>query len=258
MNLRQKETRETWQRLLNWDKGSSPAERLSGQIIRAEGFSSIDPSHPLGGPDGLKDILCIRDSIKYFVAAYFPRGQQRFAQIKAKFINDIKCLELETSNGFVFVTNQEVKLRERDALTLDAGVSNVEIYHLERISSILNFPTCYGIRLEFLDIEMSKEEQLSFMALQQVVLTELQDSFAKISRILEREQENSNTHKTPVVMPEFFPLNLYPNLVNPPRIHECITCKGIYIVNPYCDNSKVYINAIRVITCPYCGRKDKF
>ena len=35
---------------------------------------------------------------------------------------------------------------------------------LERIASLLNTPPFYGIRMEFLDIEMTKEEQLSFFA----------------------------------------------------------------------------------------------
>jgi len=36
--------------------------------------------------------------------------------------------------------------------------------HLERIVSILDSPPNYGIRLEFLDIQMTKEEQLAFFA----------------------------------------------------------------------------------------------
>jgi hypothetical protein len=40
----------------------------------------------------------------------------------------------------------------------------VEILHLERIGSILNTPANYGVRLEFLDLEMTREEQLAFIA----------------------------------------------------------------------------------------------
>ena len=36
---------------------------------------------------------------------------------------------------------------------------DVRIYHLERIANILNTPKMYGIRLEYLEIEMTKEEQ---------------------------------------------------------------------------------------------------
>jgi len=29
-----------------------------------EGYEAIDPSHPLGGQDGLKDIVCAKDGVK--------------------------------------------------------------------------------------------------------------------------------------------------------------------------------------------------
>jgi len=34
---------------------------------------------------------------------------------------------------------------------------DVRIYHLERIANILNTPKMYGIRLEYLEIEMTKK-----------------------------------------------------------------------------------------------------
>ena len=54
---RRKNTRETWHRLLEWDKDSSDSERLSGHVIISRGYQNVDPQHPLGGPDGLKDIV---------------------------------------------------------------------------------------------------------------------------------------------------------------------------------------------------------
>ena len=50
------EGRETFNRLLNWDRGQAPSERLAAVILSKEGFMEIDPSHPLGGRDGLKDM----------------------------------------------------------------------------------------------------------------------------------------------------------------------------------------------------------
>jgi hypothetical protein len=35
----------------------------------------MDPSHPLGGQDGLKDLICNKEGKKYIVAVYFPRGK---------------------------------------------------------------------------------------------------------------------------------------------------------------------------------------
>jgi hypothetical protein len=58
------------------------SERLAAQILHAEGYADIDPSHPLGGRDGGKDALAIRSGKKWVMAVYFPRGQQAFEDIK--------------------------------------------------------------------------------------------------------------------------------------------------------------------------------
>src|SRR5688572_15858740 len=60
--------REVWHGLLAWDKDSAAAERLAAQILIAEKYEAVDPSHPLGGRDDLKDAICIK-SRKKFIAA---------------------------------------------------------------------------------------------------------------------------------------------------------------------------------------------
>jgi len=162
--MRQSDGDETWNRLLNWTKGQKASERLSAHILRVDGFKSVDPSHPLGGKDGLKDIIAIKDNIPWIGAAYFPRGQKRYQEIKVKFLNDLKGIKTNNASGFAFVTNQELTLNERSEFKNLGKPSSIEIYHLERISGLLDTPENYGIRLEFLDIELSKEEQISFFA----------------------------------------------------------------------------------------------
>lgn len=180
MSSRRTEGRETWARLREWDRDQSAAERLSAHILRVEGFRSIDPSHPLGGPDGLKDIICLHDKLKWIGAAFFPRGQKKIAEIIKKFNHDLKGVKANDVNGIVFVTNQELRLGERDSFKKSAGKIEVELYHLERIASILDSPQCYGIRLEFLDIEMKKEEQLAFIATRDAKIERLQDNLERI------------------------------------------------------------------------------
>jgi hypothetical protein len=155
---------ETWHRLLEWTKQQTPAERLAGHILRFDGFSSLDPVHPLGGQDGLKDITAMKDGKQWIAAAYFPRGKQTFKKIKDKFLNDAAGLSLSVDVGFAFITNQELRLAQRSKLTNLLENIDVEIYHLERIAQTLDSPQAYGIRLEFLDIPMSKEDQISFFA----------------------------------------------------------------------------------------------
>lgn len=166
---------ETWNRLLNWTDSQKASERLAGQILAMEGFRSIDPSHPLGGPDGLKDLVCLKDNIRWVAAVFFPNGKQPFSEIRAKFEDDAKGAVKNKAPGFVFVINQYLTVSQRDGLIESAPVEHVEVYHLERIARILDTPVGYGIRLDFLDIEMTKEEQVSFFGVVTNTMDELRN-----------------------------------------------------------------------------------
>lgn len=187
--MRMSEGRETFNRLLNWDRGQASSERLAAIILSKEGFKGVDPSHPLGGKDGLKDMTLSFDGKRWIGAVYFPRGQQSFSDIKDKFAHDLDGVKANNAKGLAFVTNQELRLGERKILAELMPEIDVQIYHLERIASLLNTPSFYGIRMEFLDIEMSKEEQLSFFA----------DNDQRLSRIestLERMAIGLDGYKT--------------------------------------------------------------
>lgn len=162
--LRRAEGRETFHRLLEWEKGQAASERLAALILEQEGFRDIDPSHPLGGKDGGKDMLCEFNNFKWIGAAYFPRGQQSFNEIKKKYRHDLEGVYRNEAKGIAFITNQELSLMERKILEEMDKTVDVRIYHLERIANILNMPKMYGIRLEYLEIEMTKEEQLSYFS----------------------------------------------------------------------------------------------
>lgn len=166
---------ETWMRLQTWTKGQKPAERLAAHILSSEGYKSIDPSHPLGGRDGVKDIVCTKDNLKWIAACYFPRDQKSLKEIKDKFDGDSIGVEKNDANGIIFITNQELTLSERKAFKESNSNYFIEIYHLERIAHLLNCPENYGTRLEFLDIEMTKEEQLSYLARKDNELHRLSD-----------------------------------------------------------------------------------
>ena len=159
--VRRSSGRETWTRLLEWDQGSASAERLAAKILESEGFSSIDPSHPLGGPDGGRDIECVFNGAKWIGAVYFPRGQKNFTDIKDKLQHDIEGAQKHNPYGIIFITNQEITISERYGLKEIVPFEDFRLYHLEGIANILDTPKMYGVRLEFLDIEMTKEEQLA-------------------------------------------------------------------------------------------------
>ncbi len=56
---------ETWHRLREWTNGQPASERLAAQILLHERYTELDPSHPLGGPDGAKDALVQKDGERW-------------------------------------------------------------------------------------------------------------------------------------------------------------------------------------------------
>jgi hypothetical protein len=110
---------ETWHRLREWTNGQTPSERLAAQLLLADDYESLDPSHPLGGPDGGADISCTKDGRLCIAAVYFARGQQRFGVIRSKFVDDFRKVisRQPPVDQFVFITNQEIHLADRKKLT---------------------------------------------------------------------------------------------------------------------------------------------
>lgn len=149
---------ESWHRLLEWTQSAAHAERLAAQILHAEGFEDIDPSHPLGGPDGGVDIACTRNGEAYVAAVHFPRGQRPFSETKSKFEQDFAKVDVDEVAGFVFVTNQELRLAERAQLREATRGSSCELLHLERVAGVLDRPDMHGVREQFLLIEPDGSE----------------------------------------------------------------------------------------------------
>lgn len=153
---------ETYSRLLDWTYRQA-SERLAGHILVSNGFSSLDPAHPLGGPDGTKDGLILFDESLRIMAVYMPQGKKPFSQILKKFKDDLRGVEKHSAVGIAFVTNQPLTESEKAKLQDNAVGIDVDIFHLEKLVHTLDRPENYGIRLEYLQIEMTPEEQLSFV-----------------------------------------------------------------------------------------------
>jgi mRNA-degrading endonuclease toxin of MazEF toxin-antitoxin module len=178
--------------LVEYTGSKEDAERLSGQILASDGYESIDPTHPLGGPDGKKDLKCTRDSKTFIGASYFPKGQKKFTKIQKKFLEDLEGVGRNNADGFIFITNQEISSTERDKLKSLADYS-IDIFHLERIIQILNEPKNFRIRLEYLDIEVTNEEMLSVFSWME---TERNKQFSYIMEKLEKGYSQANDKKT--------------------------------------------------------------
>lgn len=144
---------ETWHRLREWTYGQTPSERLAGQILDSEGYGDIDPSHPLGGKDGGRDFHITREGEPWIAGVYFPRGQETITTITNKFKDDLEAAGSHNPKGFAFVTNQELLLSQRRDLKGLGGDIAVELYHLERITGILDRPRMHPVRKQYLDID---------------------------------------------------------------------------------------------------------
>ena len=155
---------ETELRLRVWRGDQIGAERLAANLLHLDGFTSVDPQCPLGGPDGLKDARCEKNGWIYIAAAYFPTEQKAFKDVKKKFSADIKGVSKNSAQGFVFLTNQSLTPGERETLLKLARLQKAPciLFHLERIVSLLDSAIGYGARLQHLNIAMTTEEQASF------------------------------------------------------------------------------------------------
>lgn len=262
---RQTDGRETWHRLINWDKGQGPSEKLSAQILIYAKYNSIDPSHPLGGQDGKKDILCKKGDTKFVAGCYFPRGQKKFSEIKTKFKEDAEGIEENSVDGIIFITNQELRLGEREELKEEIDDKyEVEIYHLERITAILNSTENYGVRLEFLDIDMSKEEQLAYMFTKDKIIHDMTNFLRQLAQNIQHEEAPKSAIE---VQPEYVPSSSLSITEYDKPYHKCSFCKyGFKIAGSgmdYYSGSNLVINAhhgisgTKLITCPKCGNTEK-
>ncbi len=112
-------------RLAAWRSGSTQAERLAAATLRLSGYEAIDPQHPLGGPDGGRDIICIKGGLTWVGAVYFPVAPVRFAAIKKKFLHDLQGVT--AGRGMAFVTNQTLSVTQRKTLSELGQAQSVEL-----------------------------------------------------------------------------------------------------------------------------------
>jgi len=259
MNPRRTGGRETWHRLIDWDKAQSESERLAARLLSIEGYESIDPSHPLGGPDGGRDIVCKKDGQQCVVGVYFPRGQKDLSEIRNKFKADFANAKAHDAKVFVFFTNQELTLAERASLKDLALSVSVDIYHLERIASCLDTPSGYGLRLEFVSIEMTKEEQVAFFNDRDQVLYEIRD---KLSFLAPKRRQKSGIETVLVQQPDMYGTSgtsavSILSLLNS-KLIECKKCGEVFRAQRSDQYHVTISGGLETVTCPACGKVQAY
>ncbi|MFM0485049.1 hypothetical protein PQQ81_31315 [Paraburkholderia strydomiana] len=113
----------------------------------------IRSSHKPGGKDGGRDASCEFDGEPWVMASFFPRGEKSYAEISAKFDSDVEKVKGISAKGIAFVANQELRLSERSQLEAKAQPLKVSLFHLERITAILDRPHMAAVRMQFLSID---------------------------------------------------------------------------------------------------------
>lgn len=162
-------------RLAFWRGGPTQSEQLCAAILRLEGFLNIEPQAPLGGADDGKDLLCERGGLRWLGAVYFPPTEKTPAEVRAKFLHDLEGVARHARHGIVFLTNQRPTLETRKELVKTAADRGFEclVYDVERIRGVLDNPDGYGLRIAYLGIEMSRDEQLAYFARRESVLEDI-------------------------------------------------------------------------------------
>ncbi|WP_411501458.1 type II toxin-antitoxin system PemK/MazF family toxin [Bacillus thuringiensis] len=211
--------------LVEWTGSQEGAERLAAQILMSEQFNDVDPMHPLGGPDGKKDLKCSKDGTVYIVGCYFPRGQQKFPAIKSKFIGDLEGVKSNNVDGFIFVTNQEITVSERKELE-EVAEHPIKLFHLERVINILMRPEHIGTRREYLGLDISMEEMLSFFGKYENTMS----TIVNMSKLIERmstayeqgEKQVQTEQQVQTIQSPVPSLNASSNKIKP-RMHKVPT-----------------------------------
>lgn len=163
----------TEERLRTWVLEQSARERLCIGILALEpGFSRVRPRRPKGGPDGGRDLEALLDAREEVWGAVGFRNNANDSPedkkwVRNKFSSDLKRALQENPKlfGFVFFTNVDLTPAELKAMELDGhvhGLQSCEVFHRERIRIALDSPQGFAYRLQYLDIEMSREEQVAF------------------------------------------------------------------------------------------------
>jgi hypothetical protein len=198
---------ETDLRLRSWlDSNQRDREQMCRSILALDPhYTDVRPRHPLGGPDGGRDIEAVLDSntITYGAVGFQNNANDADEQkrkIRAKFQSDLNAALAAKPDlkAFVFLTNLHLTMGEQSGMKDEArikGVTHCEIVDRERLRIELDAPGGFFIRFQYLAIPLSEAEQASFLArygdrIQEVVSTGFQRIERTLNRLLFLQEAN--------------------------------------------------------------------
>lgn len=169
-------TYQTDERLKSYlDTNQLHREQLALAVLALDKrFTEVRPRHPRGGPDGARDIEAVfRGELRTFGAVGFANqaddSEEKKKSIRNKFRDDLAgALAAEPKPSvFVFLTNINLTVGEKDALTASArekGLTHCEIFDREVLRIALDSADGFALRYQYLGITLSEAEQASFFA----------------------------------------------------------------------------------------------
>lgn len=163
----------TDERLRAWLQSQPERERLCIALLPLLGdYRDARPRRPRGGPDGARDIEARVGDVAVWGAVGFQNhaddSKASREAAKDKFRSDLTGALRENPQlrGFVFFTNVDLTpaaVTELENVARNAKIEHVEVFHRERLRKELDSTTGLALRLQFLGIEMSIEEQTAFV-----------------------------------------------------------------------------------------------
>jgi hypothetical protein len=196
--------RETEYRLRSWLNGRQPdQEGMCLQLLPTLGpYTRCRPRRPKGGPDGGRDLEAVHEGqFEVWGAVGFENNassnSEHRAQAARKFKADLARALLENPDlsGFVFFTNVDLTTSAKAKLLEWARgqsqtLKHVEIFDFEVLRSKLDSQEGLIPRLQFLDIEMSKTEQVAlFDRYGTQMLNALHQRFDDVGKLIEKLED---------------------------------------------------------------------
>lgn len=187
----------TEERLKSWlDTNQPQRERLCVHLLPLLGdYTNVTPRRPKGGPDGARDIQAVfNNSLDVWGAVGFQNtaddSKENKKWVAKKFKDDLSVALKKKADlqGFVFFTNVDLTPGEQQKLVTHSaknGITHCGIFYRERLRQVLDSSEGMGYRLQYLQIEMSLEEQISF-------IEKLQETRSKELKSLNEQQDQIN------------------------------------------------------------------
>jgi len=157
---------------LNADQPSR--ERLCLAVLSLDrNYTEVRPRRPEGGPDGSRDIDCLRLGNRCFGAVGFLNSVSDSSRdktdIKRKFREDILAARRadQEVKSFVFLCNVDLtpaEVKELEAFAESNGFVFTDIYWRERLRHVLDGPEGLGFRYQYLSMSLSEAEQAAFFS----------------------------------------------------------------------------------------------